>query len=101
MHRASSAAVNLCRMIIAAPHEGHCQSEFSQAAGVVFVPAVVESGVSSWRHSVYAVIRTFYVFRNPLKKRICQKFAKNPGKPIQTHARCSAPSLPPAPKGRR
>jgi len=49
-HRASSAAVNLCRMIIAAPHEGHCQSEFSQVAGVVFESAVGESGVSSWRH---------------------------------------------------
>ena len=30
--------------------------------------------------SIYAAIRIFYVFKNPFKKRICQKFAKNPGR---------------------
>ena len=33
MHGNSSAAVNLCRMIIAAPQLGQCQTESSQAGG--------------------------------------------------------------------
>ena len=49
IHGDNSAAVNLCRRIIAAPQHGQCQSEFSQVAGVVSVSAVVESGDSSWR----------------------------------------------------
>ena len=46
-HKDSYAAVNLCRMIIAAPHVGQRQSEFSQKAAVVSVAAAPESGASS------------------------------------------------------
>ena len=45
--------------------------------------------------SIYAGISNFAIRRIHPRKAVCQKFAKNPGEPIQTHARCSAPSLSP------
>ena len=54
--------------------------------------------ISSTKIQLYAGISNSAARRIHLEK----QFAKNPGKPIQTHATCSAPSLsPPAPKGRR
>src|SRR5215469_487550 len=46
-HGDNSTAVNLCTLIIAAPHDGQCQTEFSQTGGDVSVTAVLGRWASS------------------------------------------------------
>ena len=47
VHGDNSTAVNFCTMIIAAPHNGQCQTEFSQTGGDVSVTAVLGRWASS------------------------------------------------------